>query len=46
MTKRKRSPDEKREKKERQREYMTLFIIWLHQNEMWEDIGTVPNEED
>jgi hypothetical protein len=74
MTKRKRTPDEKREKKERQREYMTIFIngkqkrlkraptidvigmedlirrnanpIWLHQNEMWEDIGTDPLEGD
>ncbi len=74
MTKRKMTPAEKREKKKRQQEFMTLFIngkqkrvkrpptidgidiedfikrnadpIWLHQNEMWEHIGTDPLEEE
>jgi hypothetical protein len=74
MTKRKMTPLEKREKKKRQQEFMTIFIdgkqkrvkrpttidgngiedfiernadpIWLHQNEMWEYIGTDPPEKE
>ncbi len=75
MAKRKLTPAEKAQKKNRQLEYMTIFIngkqkrvkrpptidgidldgfiqrnadpIWLHQNEMWEDMDTeVPEEID
>ena len=74
MAKRKITPAEKREKKKRHEEFMTIFIngiqksvkrpptidgidvedfiernadpIWLHQNEMWEDIVTDPLEEE
>jgi hypothetical protein len=71
--KRKLTPAEKTQKKERQMEYMTIFIngkqkrvkrpltidgidldifiqrnadaIWLHQNEMWEDIDSEGPEQ-
>lgn len=75
MTKQKLTPAEKAQKKNRQMEYMTIFIngkqkrvkrppiidgidlddfiqrnadpIWLHQNEMWEDMASeVPEEID
>jgi len=73
MPKRKLTPAEKAQKKNRQREYMTILIngkqkrvkrtptvdgtdlddfirrnadpIWLHQNEMWEDMDTATPEE-